>query len=292
MTGLRIGRMALASAGTAALFASTLAFMPAGAAAKTSPQKEKSSKPPCAVTANPATFTDQGEGDITSSVATIVEVECNPVYAEDEVTIDSNELYSACDGNLSWDSDPFLEEGDWTWSEGSTTYAYLDDDGNATAVAWGGPSCAPTRVDIYASLDAPPYYTAMTTFTIQAPHSTKHGVFVTPAKYVEDATYSSAATIIQVEFPSYDSEQEVTINADEFYSRCEDIEWYGPDEDYYAGDQPNVNVTLDNDGNAFVVLLGYGCASGPSTISADIDIAPYTTYNATFTVLSPRPTAR
>jgi hypothetical protein len=286
--------MALASAGTAALFASTLAFMPAGAAAKTSPQKEKSSQPPCAVTANPATFTDQGEGSIASSIATVVEVECNPVYAEDEVTIDSNQLYQACDQSLSWDSDPFISDNqnDWTWSEGSTTYAYLDDDGNATAVAFGGPSCAPTRVDIYASLDAPPYYTAMTTFTIQAPHSTKHGVFVTPAKYVEDATYSSAATIIQVEFPSYDAEQEVTINADEFYSRCDDIAWYGPDEEYYNGDYPNVTVTLDNDGNAFVVLLGYGCASGASTISADIDIAPYTTYNATFTVLSPRPTAR
>jgi hypothetical protein len=284
--------MVLASAGTAALFASTLAFMPAGAAAKTSPQKEKSSPPPCAVTANPSTFTDQGEYDTASSIATVVEVECNPVYAEDEVTIDSNQLYEACDQSLSWDSDPFLNEEGETWSEGSTTYAYLDDDGNATAVAWGGPSCAPSKVDIYASLDAPPYYTAMTTFTIRAPHSTKHGVFVTPAKYVEDATYSSAATIIQVEFPSYDSEYQATINADEFYSRCDDIEWVGPDEQDYADNTPNVNVTLDNDGNAFVVLLGYGCASGASTISADIDIAPYTTYNATFTVLSPRPTAR
>jgi hypothetical protein len=279
--------MALASAGAASLFLSTLAFMPAGAAAKTAKQD-----PPCAVTANPTTFTDQGEGDTASSIATVVEVECNPVYAEDEVTIDSNQLYQACDRELSWDSDPFLDDGDWTWSEGSTTYAYLDDDGNATAVAFGGPSCAPTRVDIYASLDAPPYYTAMTTFTIRAPHSTKHGVFVTPAKYVEDATYSSAATIIQVEFPSYDSEQYVTINADEFDSRCDDIEWVGPDEEDYANNTPNVYVQLDNDGNAFVVLLCTGCSSGASTISADLDIAPYTTYNATFTVLSPRPTAR
>jgi hypothetical protein len=286
MTGPRISRIALASAGAASLFLSTLAFLPAGAAAKTAKQ------PPCGVTANPATFVDQGEYGAASSVATVVEVECNPVYAEDEVTIDSNQLYSACAGNLSWDSDPFITQSGDTWSEGSTTYAYLDDDGNATAVAWGGPSCAPTNVDIYASLDAPPYYTAMTTFGIRAPRSTTHGVYVTPAKYVEDATYSSVATIIQVEYPSYDAEQDVTINADEVYERCDSTEWIGGDEDYFGSDTPNVTVSLDNDGNAFIVLLGSGCSSGPSTISADIDISPYTTYNATFTILSPRPTAR
>ena len=44
-------------------------------------------------------------------------------------------------------------------------------------------------------------------------------------------------------------------------------------------DEETTGVTLDNDGNAFVVLIGANsCASGSSLIEASLENAPYTTY--------------
>ena len=57
----------------------------------------------CVVHALPSSFMDQGEFGNASSVADIVEVECEEVYAEQHVTISANELYSRCDKRLSVD---------------------------------------------------------------------------------------------------------------------------------------------------------------------------------------------
>ena len=54
------------------------------------------------VHAYPSSFMDQGEFGTASSVADIVEVECEEVYAEKYVTISANELYSRCDKQLYW----------------------------------------------------------------------------------------------------------------------------------------------------------------------------------------------
>ena len=49
-------------------------------------------------------------------------------------------------------------------------------------------------------------------------------------------------------------------------------------------------MRLDDDGNAFALLLGGGsCASGASLIEASLENAPYTTYTATFTIEPPTP---
>ena len=49
-------------------------------------------------------------------------------------------------------------------------------------------------------------------------------------------------------------------------------------------------VRLDNDGNAFAVVLGGGsCAAGSSLIEATLEQAPYTTYTGTFTIEPPTP---
>ena len=50
----------------------------------------------------PTSFMDQGEFGSSSSVADIIEVECEEVYAEQHVRISANELYSRCDQNLNW----------------------------------------------------------------------------------------------------------------------------------------------------------------------------------------------
>ena len=48
---------------------------------------------------------------------------------------------------------------------------------------------------------------------------------------------------------------------------------------------------LDNDGNAFVVVIGNSsCAAGDSMIEASLENAPYTTYTANFTIEPPQPT--
>ena len=49
-------------------------------------------------------------------------------------------------------------------------------------------------------------------------------------------------------------------------------------------------VQLDNDGNAFVVLIGNSsCAAGTSLIEASLVNAPYTTYTTDFTIEPPQP---
>ena len=56
-----------------------------------------SSPETCVVHTLPGPFMDQGEFGAASSVADVIEVECEPVYAEKYVRISANELYSRCD---------------------------------------------------------------------------------------------------------------------------------------------------------------------------------------------------
>jgi hypothetical protein len=50
-------------------------------------------------------------------------------------------------------------------------------------------------------------------------------------------------------------------------------------------------VRLDNNGNAFVLILAEeSCASGSSLIEASLVKAPYTTYTTEFTIESPHET--
>jgi hypothetical protein len=168
----------------------------------------------------------------------------------------------------------------------------LDNDGNAEATVWGGPSCAPAASLICASLNAPPFITVCKTFTILPPVTTKPSVKAIPATEVEDGVYSSVETVIYVEFPSVQAEKFVDIKADQLFTRCaRHLSWYGPEEAFLTTGPEVDHVQLDNNGNAFVVAVaGPSCASGTSTIFADLETVPYTTYTTTFTVLSPRPT--
>ena len=60
-----------------------------------------------------------------------------------------------------------------------------------------------------------------------------------------------------------------------------------PDAESYAEE---TTLQLDNDGNAFVVLIGNSsCAAGTSLIEASLENAPYTTYTTDFTIEPPQP---
>lgn len=271
----------------AALVAWTAAVSPggAGADAQGSAATSKSGSTICVVHSNPS-MVESGLATEASSVADIVLVECQPVYSEDTVTIDASQLNNACHGTLSWASPPSAPSG-----SGAQFTVTLDDDGNATAALWGGPSCAAGTYRISASLNVPPFTTVKTSFTVIAPQNTTNGVFPAPKSEVEDATTSSVATVFEVEFPSVQAEKTVIIKSDELDSRCgSSLKWYGPDEVLLATG-PEATVTLDDNGNAFAVLIaGPSCASGTSSVTADLTTAPYTTHRTYFTILSPRST--
>ncbi len=247
----------------------------------------------CVVHALPSAFMDQGEFGDASSVADIIEVECEEVYAEKYVHITANELYSRCDKHLYWRT-PGNGVGGPT---GPGISVELDNDGNATAIVIGGPSCAAGESLIAAHLESAPYTTVTTGFTVLAPRPTTPGVFATPSNKVEDETTSSVATIVQVEFPPVFAEEYVNVDFSQLFARCHQdnktevlqMDIYG-----YAAlevGHETERVQLDNDGNGFFVLIGNSsCASGTSLIEASLENAPYTTYTTNFTIEPPQPT--
>ena len=250
----------------------------------------------CVIHTLPGAFMDQGEFGTSSSVADVIEVECEPVYAEKMVKISATELYSRCDDKLYW-TIPTKPFDLLTTKSGPSFSVELDNDGNATAVVLGGPSCAAGESLVSAHLEVAPFTTVTTGFTVLPPGVTKTAVQATPGSKVEGEEYSDVATIVQVEFPPVFAEEPVNINAAQLYARCKEdyrLDWIvmGPDgPKALATHAEEASVSLDNDGNAFAVLFGnYSCASGTSMIEASLENAPYTTVTTDFTVEAPRPT--
>ena len=250
----------------------------------------------CVVHAMPNAFMDQGEFGTSSSVADIIEVECEEVYAEQHVRISANELYSRCAKHLYWRTPYHENRAPLSYEEGASFSVELDNDGNATAIVLGGPSCAAGESLVSAHLESAPYTTVTTVFTVLPPRPTTPGVYVTPETKVEGEFYSDVATIIQVEFPPVFAEEPVNVQGSQLFARCK--EWphteaivmgeYGPE---VESDLEEGTLYLDNDGNAFVVAIGNSsCAAGTSLIEASLENAPYTTYTADFTIEPPQPT--
>jgi hypothetical protein len=261
----------------------------------------------CVVHALPSSFMDHGEFAWASTVADVIEVECEPVYAEHHVTISANELFDRCDRHLQFFN--FYDGGVGVVGEQvPSTTVTLDNAGNASVVLLAGPSCAAGESLISAHLTEAPFTTVTTGFTVLPPRPTEPGVFATPATKVEDENTSSVATILQVEFPPVFAEEPVNINWSQLFARCHlgpktvflrQVIVYETIDDHVV-EKPVLEevvgeeitgLKLDNDGNAFVIVFGTSsCAAGPSLIEASLENAPYTTYTTTFTVEPPRPT--
>ncbi len=121
------------------------------------------------------------EDNVTSSVATIVEVEFPSVYAEQRVNIAAEQLFARCgiapkvewigpDENLiSPAPDGGEQVNDPIGAESISVQ--LDNDGNAFVVLFGGPSCASGGSEIEASLESAPFTTYTTEFTVKAPEA-------------------------------------------------------------------------------------------------------------------------
>jgi hypothetical protein len=278
-------------------------FMLAGtASAHKPPQSKKQAKPAvgaekgCVVETLPS-FIDQGLETEASSVADIIEVECEhegKLQYDGEITISDTELFDRCGKgtHLSWS--PTQE---FAPTVGPSTKAKLDNDGNASVVLWAGPECKPGETDIMVDETTFPFETYTATFTVLPPETTKEGVFALPEKKVEDDVFSSVATIIQVEFPIV--ETKVAVNAEQLFTRCgkfPHIEWVGPNEKFIAFDEGRLEgahaLETDDDGNAFVVALGdRSCQPGKVKIEASLEEAEsFNSVFGEFEIEFPRPT--
>jgi hypothetical protein len=248
--------------------------------------------PTCVVSASPHSFIETGLGGQASSVAFVITVECRPVYSEQTVEIYTPQLSNACQGRLTWYSATTPAADTTPVPSGDSFDVTLDDDGNATAVVWGGPSCAASRDLIEADLTVAPFTTATTHVKIAPPVSTRPGVWAFPASEVEDATTSSVATIFYAEFHSAYGERHVEFSDAQLYDECGGrILWVGPDGQIIAAFTKSVTTTLDDDGNAFVVALaGPSCATSRSLVEADLLGPPYKTLTNQFKIRSPRVT--
>jgi hypothetical protein len=249
-------------------------------------------EPNCVIKPAPSKFVETGEGPTASSVAFILQVECKPVFSEQKVEINAQQLSNACHNTLSWYSPTGTEGTSPGTGTGESFDVYLDDDGNATAVVWGGPSCAATYDLITADLTVAPYTTVKTHVKILAPVTTATSLHVYPQMEVEDSTTSSVDAIFYAEYPSVFAEGQVEFSDAQLYARCAGgITWVGPDE-VVLGTGESATTTLDNNGNAFVVALaGPSCASGKTLAQVDLINPTYRTLTANFTVQSPRVTA-
>jgi hypothetical protein len=287
-------------------------LMVGGGTAFAGPPKAKKG---CIVHSLPS-FVAQGEGVAESSVADIIEVECEGGYEGAEIIVTSQELYSRCGGKLYWSKIAQVgEPGEGTWTPptaGEKVRTKLDNDDNATVVVWGGPGCATGQSIVSAHFTTAPSETFMTNFTVLTPNSTPLGlkaldVAKNGAK-VEDATFSDVVTIAQLEFETRYAEKEAVLNAEQLYFDCPypgspGVVAYGP-----VGPAGPIAITgpgeglfklpafspqtLNNNGNAFVVLLASrSCTPATLSLEASVSAAPkFVSYVAPFKVETNRPT--
>jgi hypothetical protein len=265
-------------------------FLLAGTAAAAEPEGEA-----CKIESLPG-FTAQGEFTTTATVADIIQVECNPeIYGtKAKLTIEAFQVWLRCERKLTWfvPNDPLAR---YRRVEGQRVEVELDPDGNATVALLAGPNCSVGSDNlITAHTQQAPFETFATPFAILVPQVTPKGLFATPGSQVEDAYSSAFATIIQAEFPAVNGEQFVRIGSEELYHRCRvapHLRWIRITGEEVTESSEITGVQLDNDGNAFVIVIGdSSCAAGESLIEGDLESAPFTTLTTEFTVEAPRPT--
>jgi hypothetical protein len=277
--------------GLLALASSMLLLAGTASAHSTTPAWSAEGPETCVVRSLPA-FVAQGEFEQEATVGDIIEVGCNPyVYATgSRIKIMDAELYDRCGGNIRWyDPDPYVEV-----ARERGISVPLDADGNATVAVLAGPGCHNGESLVTAHMEEAPFETFTTSFSVLPPGNTPAGVFAMPDTQVEDAHSSSVATIIEAEYRNA-SEAPVRFASEELFARCRSypkLRWILMNGEIREGVSEVNAIRLDNNGNAFVILLGTSsCAEGTSVIESDLEVNPFTTpIPATFTILPPQPT--
>jgi len=250
--------------------------------------------PAIVVTVEPNPVVETGQ----SEVHAVIQVEANPAFANDDVTIRSTQLAQSCDEvlylSLVLPPLPF------------NTFVQLDNDGNGTVLV-EGTDCAPGTDLITADMEVAPYLTAVTTLQVEPPQVTPVGVTAYPGAEVETSdTHTLCCQLVQspsdviftfdVETNPVYAEQPVEIDSKELDASCGlNWTWFtGNGFNEFPGAGPNTGpeptTTLDNDGNASFDFLGASCAAGTWDVVADVMAGDHPTYTTTVTVDPPAPT--
>jgi hypothetical protein len=265
-----------------------------------------------AVTADPNPLVETGQ----SEIHTVIQVETLPSFAGDVVSISSSQLVASCLA-VSYED---IQNGLPPHFSPDRTTLVLDDDGNATVLV-DAINCAPGTDIIEADLEQAPYLTALTTLTALPPAVTTPGVVGYPNPEVETGdTFtgingasgnSDVYAVFYVEDSPVYAEQTVEIGSSQLEARCgEGWRWEAGNFGTTIFDNPaapgapgNVNggapgpntgpevqTTLDDDGNAVFAFKGISCAAGDSTVIADVEAGTHDTFVTTYTITAPEPT--
>jgi hypothetical protein len=248
----------------------------------------------------------------TSEIDVIIQVSAQAIFANQTVSISSQQLFLDC-LSLTWRS-----SADGTPSDNlhktktlvipappvasfaGVTGVILDNDGNAT-VELQGEDCAPGQNLIEADLEASPYTTATATLTALPPQVTKSPtITASPNPEVEtgDGAPNNAESQVYVNFlieeaPVY-AEQIVDVTSTQLTDRCEPGETlWSSTPGLGGGGTPigNTGVTavLDNDGNAVVTFEGISCAAGDSLVDAELVGGTGDSFTTDFVINPPAP---
>jgi hypothetical protein len=125
------------------------------------------------VTGYPANEVETGNSanSGTSDVYAVFYVETDPVYAEQTVEIESDQLEDRCAKEWRWEPAGGTPVFGVPPANGPVAQATLDDDGNAV-FAFFGLSCAPGASSVIADVDAGSHPSYTTTYTFLAPAPT------------------------------------------------------------------------------------------------------------------------
>jgi hypothetical protein len=93
---------------------------------------------------------------------------------------------------------------------------------------------------------------------------------------------SLVMTVVQVEANPAFAGDMVNVSSQQLGNACELVYFVA-----FRGNGDNVNLTLDNDGNATVIMVGEDCAPGSDVIEADLMVAPFDTATTTLDVEPP-----
>jgi hypothetical protein len=121
-------------------------------------------------------------------------------------------------------------------------------------------------------------------------------VQIDPNPLVETGQSYVVATI-QVETSPAFAGDSVNISSSQLTASCDwNVDYFNLQDGgspFFPNNPPTANIqaVLDDDGNATVLVVGYGCAPGSSVVEADLMTAPYYTGLATLTASPPVVTA-
>jgi hypothetical protein len=266
----------------------------------------------------------------TSEADFVVQVESLAVFANQTVTISSQQLNLTC-LSVTWKSSASAVTPNASTAisktigmgMGPSAPVTLDNEGNAT-VEVQGEDCTPGPDLLEADLTKAPYTTATTEVTLSPPTQsfcTAVGVpsgctaaevgvptvVAAPNPEVEtgDGGPGDAASQVYVNFlveedPAY-AEGVVEVYSAQLTARCGlgTPVWSSTPGDLSLGDTPilgtggvtiGVSAELDNDGNADVTFEGLSCAPGDSTVTADLVGGAGGTFSTIFTITGPKVT--